>query len=360
MDTITKLMIGGDGARRRVATKREAGDTVLEVEGLTVQDDRGEDAVRDLSLTLAAGEIVGVAGVTGNGQRELTEALAGLRAPSAGTITVGGQEPRRPLVPRLRPGRSRLRPRGPTREPGSPGSETIWRNAIMRRYGADRAHPRAAALAERLPRDGEAGRRGGAAVGRGPRHAGPGALGRARPAPAHRARDGGRLEGPDPRLPDPRPRRLGGGLPAPDDPRRPRPRYRGALRLRGAGRDPRDVRPGPGHVRGRINAEFEGEIDREAVGRAMGGVDPGAEAAATRRRRCARDRSAAQPSRLADRAPRQARAARSATGSARSRSASSSRPPSPCSSPPPTRASSSTGLWNSTFGQPAGFSTCSP
>ena len=135
VDTITKLMIGGEVPK--VSRKKgEAGETVMEIEGLTVRDDRGEDAVRDLSLSLAAGEIVGVAGVTGNGQRELSEALAGLRAPSAGTITVGGEDlAGRSCRAYVRAGvgfvpEDRL-------GTGLAGSETVWRNAIMRRYGAE-------------------------------------------------------------------------------------------------------------------------------------------------------------------------------------------------------------------------------
>ncbi len=135
VDTITRLMIGGEvpTASRK---QTQVGDTAMRVEGLTVQDDRGEDAVRDLSLTLAAGEIVGVAGVTGNGQRELTEALAGLRAPSAGRIEVAGNDlAGRSCRAFVRVGvgfvpEDRL-------GTGLAGSETIWRNAIMRRYGAD-------------------------------------------------------------------------------------------------------------------------------------------------------------------------------------------------------------------------------
>ena len=166
----------------------------MEVEGLTVEDDRGQGAVHDLSLTLAAGEIVGVAGVTGNGQRELSEALAGLRSPSAGRIEIDGKDlAGRSCRAFVRAGvgfvpEDRL-------GTGLAGSETIWRNAIMRRYGADQLTRGPAARSGRLPRDGEEGGVGGAAVGRGPGHTGSRSLGRARPAPAHRARDGGRLAG---------------------------------------------------------------------------------------------------------------------------------------------------------------------
>jgi len=58
----------------------------LAVRDLTVRGDRGADTVRALSLDVRSGEIVGIAGVSGNGQRELAEAIAGLRKPSAGSI----------------------------------------------------------------------------------------------------------------------------------------------------------------------------------------------------------------------------------------------------------------------------------
>jgi simple sugar transport system ATP-binding protein len=63
----------------------------LAVRGLDVMGDRGTLAVRDLSLTVAAGEILGVAGVSGNGQRELVEALVGQRLRAAGDVSVLNQ-----------------------------------------------------------------------------------------------------------------------------------------------------------------------------------------------------------------------------------------------------------------------------
>jgi simple sugar transport system ATP-binding protein len=74
----------------RAAPPRD--DAALEVEGLSVRGDRGEEAVRNLSLTVRSGEIVGVAGVAGNGQRELAEAITGMRAPSAGIVSAAGRK----------------------------------------------------------------------------------------------------------------------------------------------------------------------------------------------------------------------------------------------------------------------------
>jgi simple sugar transport system ATP-binding protein len=68
------------------------GEPVLEVAGLSVTDDRGHLAVRDLDLVVHAGEIVAVAGVQGNGQTELVEAITGLRGHQAGSIRIAGEE----------------------------------------------------------------------------------------------------------------------------------------------------------------------------------------------------------------------------------------------------------------------------
>jgi simple sugar transport system ATP-binding protein len=68
-----------------------ANATPLEVRGLQVMGDRGTLAVRELSLSVAAGEILGIAGVSGNGQRELVEALVGQRARAAGSVLVMDQ-----------------------------------------------------------------------------------------------------------------------------------------------------------------------------------------------------------------------------------------------------------------------------
>ena len=67
-------------------------DPVVRVEGLVVRDDRGQEVVHGIDLEVRAGEILGIAGVAGNGQDELVEAMVGLRKPIAGTVTLDGQE----------------------------------------------------------------------------------------------------------------------------------------------------------------------------------------------------------------------------------------------------------------------------
>lgn len=75
-------------ARKPVST---AAPIALKVEGLRAQGDRGTLALHDLALSVRAGEILGVAGVSGNGQRELVEALVGQRPRLAGKVSVMGQ-----------------------------------------------------------------------------------------------------------------------------------------------------------------------------------------------------------------------------------------------------------------------------
>ncbi|MBC8365516.1 MAG: ABC transporter ATP-binding protein [Actinobacteria bacterium] len=70
----------------------EIGGVRMAVEDLRVVGDRGTEAVAGLSLEIRSGEILGIAGVSGNGQRELAEAIAGLRAPAAGRVLVDGRD----------------------------------------------------------------------------------------------------------------------------------------------------------------------------------------------------------------------------------------------------------------------------
>jgi ABC-type uncharacterized transport system ATPase subunit len=79
-----------DAARRRVP-EHTPGAVALELVAVSAAADRGGDALRDVSLRVRAGEIVGIAGVAGNGQRELAETIAGMRAPSAGSVQVVGR-----------------------------------------------------------------------------------------------------------------------------------------------------------------------------------------------------------------------------------------------------------------------------
>ena len=74
------------------AEPADAMEVVLEIEALCADDDRGQRAVDELSLSVRAGEIVGVAGVEGNGQRELVEAITGLRHAASGTVSISDRD----------------------------------------------------------------------------------------------------------------------------------------------------------------------------------------------------------------------------------------------------------------------------
>jgi simple sugar transport system ATP-binding protein len=68
------------------------GEVLLDVHGLHVLDEREEMAVRDVTFEVRAGEIVGIAGVQGNGQTEMVEALTGLRSPARGSVSFLGED----------------------------------------------------------------------------------------------------------------------------------------------------------------------------------------------------------------------------------------------------------------------------
>jgi general nucleoside transport system ATP-binding protein len=90
--SLALAMVGRDVLLRVEKPPAQAGDVLLEVEDLWVSDDRGIEKVRGVSFDVRAGEIVGIAGVDGNGQTELIEALTGLRRADRGVIRLGGRE----------------------------------------------------------------------------------------------------------------------------------------------------------------------------------------------------------------------------------------------------------------------------
>ncbi|MDQ2910705.1 MAG: ABC transporter ATP-binding protein, partial [Actinomycetota bacterium] len=92
LQSLAELMVGrelGTGSRTETQPRDEA---VLEVDDLWAEGDRGEDAVKGVSFTVRAGEILAVAGVAGNGQRELAETITGMRPPQRGTLRLKGCE----------------------------------------------------------------------------------------------------------------------------------------------------------------------------------------------------------------------------------------------------------------------------
>jgi ABC-type uncharacterized transport system ATPase subunit len=91
-EALARMMVGREVLLRVEKKPAEPGDVLLRVEGLQVFDDRGLEACRGINFEVRAGEIVGVAGVDGNGQTELIDALTGLRKPAAGRISVLGKD----------------------------------------------------------------------------------------------------------------------------------------------------------------------------------------------------------------------------------------------------------------------------
>jgi general nucleoside transport system ATP-binding protein len=89
---LAKLMVGREVVLRVDKPAAQPGDTLLAVKELSVLDDRDLPACRSVSLEVKAGEIVGLAGVDGNGQSELIDALTGLRKVEAGQIMVAGKD----------------------------------------------------------------------------------------------------------------------------------------------------------------------------------------------------------------------------------------------------------------------------
>jgi ABC-type uncharacterized transport system ATPase subunit len=90
--TLARMMVGREVVFRVERPHVEPGPPVLEVSGLGLTEPGGRPILQDLDFEIRAGEILGVAGVDGNGQDELVEVLTGMRGPTAGRIRVGGEE----------------------------------------------------------------------------------------------------------------------------------------------------------------------------------------------------------------------------------------------------------------------------
>jgi len=89
---LARLMVGREVLFTVEKAAASPGDLLLQVEGLQVRDDRGLEKVRGVSLEVRAGEIVAIAGVDGNGQTELIDALTGLRKIEAGRVVLAGRD----------------------------------------------------------------------------------------------------------------------------------------------------------------------------------------------------------------------------------------------------------------------------
>jgi general nucleoside transport system ATP-binding protein len=133
---LARVMIGRELRPTRAPDQAKLpalGDPEIVVERLSALDDRGLPALRELSLTVRGGEIVGVAGVAGNGQRELAQAVTGQRPLVSGSVHVGGRD--------LSSGSARDFIDGGVghvpedrMEVGLVPSEAIWRNVVLKSY----------------------------------------------------------------------------------------------------------------------------------------------------------------------------------------------------------------------------------
>ena len=94
--SLAHMMVGRDIVltRRQRTARNHIGEAVLGLEDVSATGDLGTPALTGVSLQVRAGEIVGVAGVAGNGQRELAEVIAGERPATAGTVTIAGMAQR--------------------------------------------------------------------------------------------------------------------------------------------------------------------------------------------------------------------------------------------------------------------------
>jgi len=90
--SLASLMVGRDVLLQVEKTRGHGQDLILQIKDLVVHDERGVPVVKSVNLDVRAGEILGIAGVQGNGQTELVEAITGLRSPESGKVTLLGED----------------------------------------------------------------------------------------------------------------------------------------------------------------------------------------------------------------------------------------------------------------------------
>ena len=130
---LAKLMVGRTVLFDLDKKPREPGGVVLTLDNVCAENDKGLPALRNVSLTVRAGEIVGVAGVAGNGQRELADVITGLRRCTAGRVLVSGEEvTNRPTLLTIQKGVAHI-PEDRTHV-GTAPNLSITDNVIMKSY----------------------------------------------------------------------------------------------------------------------------------------------------------------------------------------------------------------------------------
>jgi simple sugar transport system ATP-binding protein len=91
-EDLARMMVGRDLVLPTRSEETDIGPVMLDVKDLRVDSDRGLEAVRGVTFDVKSGEIVGIAGVSGNGQRELALGIVGLRSPTSGTVEIDGSD----------------------------------------------------------------------------------------------------------------------------------------------------------------------------------------------------------------------------------------------------------------------------
>jgi simple sugar transport system ATP-binding protein len=130
---LAHLMIGRELRSIPKRPPTEHTHIVASLRGVSALDDRRITALKDVDLDVRAGEIVGVAGVAGNGQRELAEVLSGLRRPTTGRVQIAGRDlTGKPTAAFLSAGVGSI-PED-RKATGLVPRETIWRNAVLKSF----------------------------------------------------------------------------------------------------------------------------------------------------------------------------------------------------------------------------------
>jgi len=134
-ESLATMMVGRSVKLIPDKLPSEPGEVALEIRDLTIMSDRGIVAVDDLSLDVHRGEILGIAGVSGNGQRELAETVAGLRESVSGTIKVADIDVTGALPKKVRQAGLAYVPEERMRE-GSIADFTVWENLLLIDYAS--------------------------------------------------------------------------------------------------------------------------------------------------------------------------------------------------------------------------------
>jgi simple sugar transport system ATP-binding protein len=134
-ESLANMMVGRQVKLSPDKLPSEPGEVGLAIRNLTVMGDRGLVAVDDLSLDVYKGEILGIAGVSGNGQRELAETIAGLREVEGGTIEIEGVDVTGAPPKRIRQAGLAYVPEERMRE-GAIGAFTVWENLLLIDYAS--------------------------------------------------------------------------------------------------------------------------------------------------------------------------------------------------------------------------------